>query len=182
MTLGLVDDVPASLLRVQDRDPRILDQREEVTIAADDLDLPIGLGGPGGDDVLGFVVGHAGSVDPDRGKELVDDRHLRDQSGRDRLRDALRLVARDQRHPPVRSPVRVTRHREVTRIAHAERAGQGLEEAADRIDGPSVGRADTLRNAVVGAKDEAGSVDEQPVAGHPPTFASAAGERLRPSA
>jgi hypothetical protein len=165
--LGFVDDAEAGALGVEHADARVLDQPEQVAVAAVDLHLAGCLRGPGGDDVLGLVAFEANHVHADGGQQRADHLQLRDQWRRHRLGRAMRLVAGQQLDAPARAPVGVVRDRDVVRASLRDQPGEAVERAAHRVDQAAVGRARALGgDAVVGAEDQAGAVDQQPVTRH----------------
>ena len=164
--LGLVDDGQTRLLRIQHADARVLDEGEQIAIAARDLDAPRGARGERRDHVLSLVVRHADDVHSDRGENAVDHRDLWHQPRRDRLGGAVLLVARQLLDAPLRSPVGVVGDGDPGRPALADQPRETVEEGADRRCPQRVGIRDAALNTVVGTEDEARSIDEQPVAGH----------------
>ena len=106
------------------------------------------------------MVGDAGDVDPDRLEEVADRRKLRRQRGGDRLGDAVRLVCRDQLHAPVRAPGPVIGYGQVARTALHDETPKPLEETPDRVHLQAIRRPDARGHAVIGAEDQAGSIDE----------------------
>src|SRR4029077_10231154 len=104
----------------------------------------------------------ADGIHSDRLEAFHDDRHLRNQRRRDGLRGAVLLVAREQLHSPVRTPVLVGRHRNVSRLALGDVARQVVHGTADGVDESPVGPAHRLRDAVKSSKDHARAVHQQP--------------------
>ena len=82
------------------------------------------------------------------------------------LLDAVRLVRRDQVDPPLRAPVQVQAHHQPRRALAGDQRRDGVEEAAQRVDGSAVGRGDRRRHPEERAEPHAGAVEQQDGRGH----------------
>ena len=61
----------------------------------------------------------------------------------------MRLVRRNRGNPPGRPPVQIQAHHKPMRPVQRDELGDGVEEAADRVDGSAIGGLDRIRDAKV---------------------------------
>lgn len=127
----------------------VVDELEKVTVAGDDIDRHTSAGGECAEYVVGLISVGADHADAQRGKYVENDRHLLLQGvghfldigfvGRSRVLDAVRLVRRDQRDAPGRTPVVVPGTDEIGRLVLRDESRDEVEQSAHRIHVGAVG-------------------------------------------
>ena len=130
---GLLDMI-TRLVRARHPDRfGVVDQLEQVAVAGYDLHRLRRAGGQGADHVVRLVPGSGRHGHPGCGQYLLDDRHLHGERGRHLLfvlafvRQPVRLVRRQGRHPERRPPVRVHAGHQPGRVPRPDQPGDHVE-------------------------------------------------------
>ena len=133
------------------------------------------MAGVGADDVVGLMLGSPHDGDAREVEHPADHRNLRLErvrhdlhvgGTRDHLGDPVRLVARDEVHPPLRTPVIVPARNEMRRLVVGGEPGDHVEQAADGVHRRAVGAADRVGHAVEGAEVQRRGVEQHQTMGH----------------
>ena len=154
-----------------DRHRLVANQLKQVAVAAHDDDGVLALAaGQRAEHVVGLAVRRARGRNAERVQDLHDHVDLGRQvvghlfdvglARRLLLGDTVRLVGGDEVHPPLRPPVVVAAHHQPGRPFAGDDGGDGVEEAAQGVDGPAVGRGDRGGHPEEGAEPHAGAVEQ----------------------
>jgi hypothetical protein len=145
----------------------VVDELEQVSVAGDHVHRAVMLCRQRADDVISLVLGDPDHRNAEQLQRLGDHRHLhRQRIGshldvgivRDLLHHPVRLVRRQQPHPPRRSPVVVPARDDRRRLAVAGEAADEVQEPADGVDGRPVGCLERVRHPEEGPEVQGGSI------------------------